>query len=159
MGPKAPHSTVMSAEEEPVAVAFRKHTLPPLGDDPHLTRSALHRYFQRHGISQLPETLGDKAAKKTFKRYPLGYFHIDIAEVRAEEGKLHLFVAVDRTSKYAFARLVKRDTGMAVRAFLEELLAAATLTKRPRSPMIWATALAPIGDMLSATMISKRSAG
>ena len=26
MGPKAPHSTVLSAEEEALAVAFRKHT-------------------------------------------------------------------------------------------------------------------------------------
>lgn len=49
------------------------------GDDPapHPLSPAC---FQRHGISRLPGTLGDKAAKKTFKRYPLGYFHIDIAE-------------------------------------------------------------------------------
>ena len=55
MGPKAPHSTVLSAEEEALAVAFRKHTLLPLGDClyalqatiPHLTRSSLHRLFQR----------------------------------------------------------------------------------------------------------------
>lgn len=32
------------------------------------------------------------------------YFHIDIAEVRTEEGKLHLFVAVDRTSKYTLVK-------------------------------------------------------
>ena len=31
--------------------------------------------------------------------------HIDIAEVRTEEGKLDLFVAIDRTSKLAFAKL------------------------------------------------------
>ena len=31
--------------------------------------------------------------------------HIDIAEVRTEEGKLYLFVAIDRTSKLAFAKL------------------------------------------------------
>jgi transposase-like protein len=51
MGPKAPHSTVLSAEEEALAVAFRKHTLLPLDDClyalqatiPHLTRSSLHR--------------------------------------------------------------------------------------------------------------------
>jgi hypothetical protein len=30
--------------------------------------------------------------KKKFKRYPIGYFHIDIAEVRTAEGKLHMFV-------------------------------------------------------------------
>ena len=30
---------------------------------------------------------------------------MDIAEVRTEEGKLILFVAIDRTSKFAVARL------------------------------------------------------
>src|SRR5215831_3622099 len=62
MGPKVPRSTVLSAEEEALAVAFRKHTLLPLDDClyalqatiPHLTRSSLHRLFQRHNISRLP---------------------------------------------------------------------------------------------------------
>ena len=132
MGPKAPRSTVLAAEEEAMAVAFRKHTLLPLDDClyalqatiPHLTRSALHRCFQRHGISRLPEIEGDKPAKQPFKRYPLGYFHIDIAEVRTEEGKLYLFVAVDRTSKYAFARLKAKATTVTAREFLDELVAA-----------------------------------
>jgi len=30
--------------------------------------------------------------KKKFKAYPIGYFHIDIAEVRTEDGKLYMFV-------------------------------------------------------------------
>ena len=132
MGPKAPCSTVLTAEQEAVAVAFRKHTLLPLDDClyalqatiPHLTRSALHRLFQRHGISRLPEVEGDKTARKAFKRYPIGFFHIDIAEVRTEEGKIHLFVAVDRTSKYVFARLKPKATGATARAFLEELVQA-----------------------------------
>ncbi|MBI5938925.1 MAG: hypothetical protein HY859_00715 [Caulobacterales bacterium] len=89
------------------AGAFRKHTLQPLDDSlytlqatiPLLTRSALHRCFQRHGVSRLPEIEKDKTSRKTFKRYPIGYFHIDLAEVRTVEGKLHQFVAVDRTSK------------------------------------------------------------
>src|SRR6201995_5955643 len=131
-GPKHPRSTVLTVQEEAVIIAFRRHTLLPLDDClyalqatiPHLTRSALHRCLQRHGISRLPEIAGDKPGKQPFKRYPLGYFHIDIAEVRTEEGKLHLFVAVDRTSKYAFARLEKRATGMAARAFLDELVEA-----------------------------------
>ena len=40
-----------------------------------------------------------------FKSYPIGYFHLDIAEVRTEEGKLYLFVAIDRTSKFAYVEL------------------------------------------------------
>ena len=61
MGPK-PVSTVLSAAQEAIAVAFRRHTLLALDDClyalqatiPHLSRSALHRCFQRHGISRLP---------------------------------------------------------------------------------------------------------
>ncbi len=39
---------------------------------------------------------GDKVEKKRFKTYPIGFFHIDIAEVQTAEGKLSLFVAIDR---------------------------------------------------------------
>jgi transposase InsO family protein len=132
MGPKAPHSTVLSKEEEALVVAFRKHTLLPLDDClytlqatvPHLTRSSLHRCFQRHGISRLPETGGDKPAKKTFKAYPIGYFHLDIAEVCTEEGKLYLFVAIDRTSKFAYAELHERANRRTAADFLKALIKA-----------------------------------
>src|SRR6188768_958850 len=112
-GPKEPKSTVLSSEEEAVIVAFRRYTLLPLDDClyalqptiPHLSRSSLHRCLQRHGIGRLPDVEGDKPAKKKFKAYPIGYFHIDIAEVRTEQGKLYMFVAIDRTSKFAYAEL------------------------------------------------------
>ncbi len=83
-GPKSPKSTVLSADEEAVIVAFRRHTLLPLDDClyalqptiPHLTRSSLHRCLQRHGIGRLPDVEGDKPAKKKFKSYPIGFFHL-----------------------------------------------------------------------------------
>jgi transposase InsO family protein len=88
------------------------------------TRSALHRCLKRHGISRLPAIEGEKPAKKRFKTYPIGFFHIDIAELRTEEGKLYLFIAIDRTAKFAFARLLaKANTATAV-AFLDELIEA-----------------------------------
>ena len=132
MGPKEVRSTVLTAEEEAIIVAFRRHTLLPLDDClyglqpsiPHLTRSALHRCLQRHGISRLPEIEGDKPAKKRFASYPIGYFHIDIAEVQTGEGKLWLFVAIDRTSKLAFARLVESAGKMEAADFLRELIQA-----------------------------------
>jgi len=89
-GPKAPHSTTLSEAEEAMVVAFRRHTLLPLDDClyalqpsiPHLTRSALHRCLQRHGISRLPDIEGDKALlsevegpkRQLFKHYPIGFF-------------------------------------------------------------------------------------
>ena len=57
----------------------------------------MHRCLQRHGISRLPDVEDGKTRKRKFKAYPIGYFHIDIAEVRTQEGRLYLFVAIDRT--------------------------------------------------------------
>ena len=131
-GPKQPQSTVLSPEDEAIVVAFRRHTLLPLDDClyalqatiPHLTRSSLHRCLQRHGISRLPKTEGDKPAKKRFKPYPIGFFHIDIAEVHTEQGRLYLFVAIDRTSKFAVAQLHEKATRRIAADFLRALVAA-----------------------------------
>ena len=131
MGPKEVRSTVLSPEEEAAVVAFRQHTLLPLDDClyalqpsiPHLTRSSLHRCFQRHDISRLPAIEGDRPKKK-FKTYPIGYFHIDIAEVRTKEGKLYLFVAIDRTSKFAFVQLMDKANRNTATAFLKDLIEA-----------------------------------
>src|SRR5215208_3533762 len=132
MGPKGARSTVLTPEEEAIVVAFRRHMLLPLDDClyglqpaiPHLTRSSLHRCLERHGISRLPEVEGDKPKKQRFASYPIGYFHIDIAEVRTEEGRLRLFVAIDRTSKFAFARLVESVGKIEAARFLRELVEA-----------------------------------
>src|SRR3569833_1546349 len=129
LGPKAPRSTVLTPVLEAIIVAFRRHTLLPLDDClyglqptiPHLTRSSLHHCLDRHGISRLPDMKGDKPITKRFANYAIGYFHIDIAEVRTEEGKLYLFVANDRTSKIAFVELHEKATRRIAGNFLSVL--------------------------------------
>jgi len=131
-GPREAKSTVLSIEEEAVVIAFRRHTLLPLDDClyalqatiPHLTRSSLHRCLQRHGISRLPDVEGDRPERRKFKTYPIGYFHIDIAEVRTEQGKLYLFVAIDRTSKFAFVELHEKATTRVAGDFLRAVIEA-----------------------------------
>lgn len=130
MGPREPRSTVLSIEEEAACIAFRKTTLLSLDDClyalqsaiPKLTRSSLHRLFQRHGINKLPEVDSDKKNKTKFKSYPIGYFHIDIAEVRTEEGKLYLFVAIDRTSKFVYVELLEKYGKLQAAQFLCNLI-------------------------------------
>lgn len=131
-GPKYSKSTILTGEEEAIIVAFRRHTLLPLDDClyslqatiPQLTRSSLHRCLQRHGISRLPDVEGDKPVKKKFKPYPIGYFHIDIAEVQTAAGKLYLYVAIDRTSKFVFVQLVKKTGRTSASTFLAALVEA-----------------------------------
>ena len=99
-----------------IILAFRRYMLLPLDDCllqaaiPHLTRSYLHRCLQRHGINRLPDFEGDKPPKTKFKSYPIGFSHFDFAEVRTAEGKLHLFVAIDRTSKLASVEVHEEAT-------------------------------------------------
>jgi len=129
MGPKQPSSTVLSLKQEALIVTFRKHTLMPLDDClyalrasiPNLTRSPLHRCLKRHGISHLPECTGDKPPRDKFKPYSISFSHIDIAEVRTEGVKLHLFVAIDRTSKLAMAQLFPRSTMATAKDFIRSI--------------------------------------
>ena len=132
MRPKQAQSSVLSTEQEAMIAAFRRHTLLPLDDClyalqpsiPELTRSSLHRCLQRHGISRLPIVESEEPGRKRFKAHPIGTFHIDIAEVRTEAGKLYLCVAIDRTSKLAFAQLHEKATRQIAADFLHALVKA-----------------------------------
>src|SRR5271154_858203 len=131
-GPQHPKSTILSSQDEAIIVAFRKHTLLPLDDclyalQPsiaHLTRSSLHRCLQRNGISRLPQGEGEASPKRKFKAYPIGYFHVDIAEVRTAQGKLYLIVAIDPTSKLAFVEMHEKVARRTAGDFLRRLIAA-----------------------------------
>jgi hypothetical protein len=69
-------------------------------------------------MSRWQEVEGDKPAKKKFKAHPMGYFHIDIAEVQTDEGRPYLFVAIDRTSRFACAEPHPRARRPMARGFL-----------------------------------------
>ncbi|GAB3372521.1 IS481 family transposase [Azotobacter armeniacus] len=132
MGPSAPRSTSLTPLQEAAVLAFRQKTLLPLDDCLHalqraipmLTRSSLHRLLKRHGVSQLPRSTEPSRGKKPFKRYPLGYLHIDITETRTAEGKAYLFIAIDRTSKFIHAQLYEQMMRKTAVDFLQATLKA-----------------------------------
>lgn len=80
------------------------------------------------GISRLPDVTGDRAPERKFTTCPIGCFHLDVAEVGAEvriaQGKLCLRVAIDPTSRFAFARPVRKTARTSAPAFLKTLAAA-----------------------------------
>jgi transposase InsO family protein len=130
MGPRRPRSAALTELEEAVVVEFRRRTLLPLddvlgclrGSIPALSRSALHRCLKRHGISRLP-TDGEKASKRgRFAETEIGYVHIDVCELRSAEGKLHLFLAIDRVTKFAYVELHERATTMTGGAFMRSVV-------------------------------------
>jgi hypothetical protein len=80
-------------------------------------------------MGRLPDVEADKPTKKKFKSYPIGFF--PIAEVR---GKLHLFVAIDRTSKVVFGELHQKATTALSADVLRRLLKGHALQGPYRSP-------------------------
>lgn len=98
-GPQEARSSTLSAGQEAIIVAFRRHT-PAAGRLP----------LRPPGHRPAPDALR--------------FSHIDIAEVQTAEGKLHLLVAIDRTSKFAFGHPVEGATRITASAFLEALVAA-----------------------------------
>jgi len=130
MGPRRPRSSVLTEAEEAIVVEFRRRTLLPLDDVlgclretiPTLSRSALHRCLLRHGISRLPRD-EDKASKRQrFAETAIGYVHIDVCELRLAEGKLFMFLAIDRVSKFVHVAFCDANTKMNGAAFLREVV-------------------------------------
>ena len=132
MGPAKPRSTVLTEAEEAIVVEFRRRTLLPLDDVlgalretiPRLTRSALHRCLVRHGISRLPKSEESASKRGRFDAVPLGFVHIDSSELRLAEGRLHMFLAIDRVTKFTFVAFYDAATKMNGAAFLRDALAA-----------------------------------
>jgi transposase-like protein len=132
MGPSRPKSTVLTEIEEAIVVEFRRRTLLPLDDVlgclresiPALSRSALHRCLVRHGISRLPKSEESEAKRGRFAQTTIGYVHIDTCELRCAEGKVHMFLAIDRISKFAYVELHPATTMLTGAAFLRGVIAA-----------------------------------
>src|SRR4051794_21783485 len=132
MGPRRPRSTTLTEAEEVIVVEFRRRTLLPLDDVlgclkesiPKLTRSTLHRCLERHGISRLPKAEDAASKRKTFKETEIGYVHVDSCQLRSAEGVVHMFLAIDRVSKFAYVEF-HRTADMATGAAFMRGVAAA----------------------------------
>jgi transposase-like protein len=132
MGPSDPRSTVLTPVEEAMVVEFRRRTLLPLDDVlgclrdtiPKLTRSALHRCLKRHGISRLPESEDKPSRRGRFAETAIGYVHIDVCELRLATGKLHMFLAIDRVSKFTYVEFHEHANTTTGPAFLRNAVAA-----------------------------------
>ena len=130
MGPRRARSTVLTEAEEAIVVEFRRRTLLPLDDVlgclrgtiPKLSRSALHRCLQRHGISRLPKGEDTASKRKRFAETRIGYVHVDVCELRLSEGKLFMFLAIDRVSKFAHVAFFDANTKANGAAFLREVV-------------------------------------
>src|ERR687890_1996892 len=129
MGPSRPRSSVLTEAEEAIVVEFRRRTLLPLDDVlgclretiPKLSRSALHRCLVRHGISRLPRDEEKASKPQRFTETTIGYVHLDVCELRLAQGKLFMFLAIDRVSKFVHVAFLDANTKLNGAAFLRQV--------------------------------------
>ena len=111
MEQKDRRSTVLTVEEEAIAVAFRKRALLPLDDclyalghHPAPDALVLCALLSAPRHQRAPDPEGDKPAEEDVQGYPWAFSISTSPRSRPAPGKLFLFVAIDRASKFAFAR-------------------------------------------------------
>ena len=132
MGPKAPKSTVLTPAEEAIIVEFRRRTLLPL-DDVLGCSAGHHPQPQPKRPASLPcnataspvcRQARPTDKRKRFKTYEIGYVHIDSCELRHADGKLVMFLAIDRVSKFTYVEFHDSAGKMEGAAFLRNVVAA-----------------------------------
>jgi transposase InsO family protein len=123
--------TSLSAVEERAVYELRTSLQLPLDDivevmrrciNAKLSRSAIHRCLQRHGISRLAKP--DRPKAGVFETASIGFIHIDLKHLPALERRTsYAFVAIDRATRYVYLEIHSRRDGATATGFLKRFLA------------------------------------
>lgn len=108
---------------------FRRQTLLPLDDCvyafqlgiPGLTRTTLHRCFERNGISSLAK-LGVRRRSKSVRDLRMGVFHLGSVPLTLQAETVFMFIAFDRVSKFMVCHVAERISSPEAVVFLDKLL-------------------------------------
>ena len=124
-------TTSLSAVEEALVCELRTSLQLPLDDivevmrrcvNGRLSRSAIHRCLQRHGISRRKKP--GKPSVGVFEQTAVGFIHIDLKHLPAlERRKSYVFVAIDRATRYVYVEIHRRRDAETSAGFLRRFLA------------------------------------
>lgn len=119
-------------EEEAIITALRINVCLSLDDitevmkrcvNPKLTRSSIHRFMMRTGISKPAEK--PKRETKKFEETTCGFIHIDLKHLTPlNKIRSYVFVAIDRATRFVHAEIIQCRDAATISACLERFLAA-----------------------------------
>ena len=128
-----PHriATTMSPIEERLAVELRTSLGLPLDDivevlkrcvNLKLSRSAIHRCLQRHGVSARPTRAKDPVAAFQVAT-PAGFIHLDVKYLPPLRNKrAYAYVAIDRATRFVYVEILHDRKGETAAGFLKRFL-------------------------------------
>ena len=110
----------LTKQEEDLILFLRKHKkLSPdeiycaLQDKiSNLYPMKVYRWLRRHNLNKLPdEFIKEERRIKKFKKYTIGYLHIDtLYTPKINKTRHYIFTCIDRVSKLAYVMVVKNKT-------------------------------------------------
>jgi transposase-like protein len=91
---------------------------------PNLYPQKVYRCVRRYGLSSLPEEFVRAEKKiKRFRKYTIGYIHIDtLFSPKIAKKRYYIFTAIDRVSKVGFLWISERKTKEMGAEFLKKVL-------------------------------------
>ena len=91
--------------------------------NPKLSRSAIHRCLQRHGVSARPRPARRHIG--TFETATVGFIHVDLKHLARLDGEpAFVFVAIDRATRFVHIETIARRDAATVAGCLERFIAA-----------------------------------
>jgi len=81
------------------------------GEIPNLYPMKIYRVLKRYELARLPEELVEEERKiKKFRRYDIGYLHIDLLYASKINGqRSYIYIVIDRVAKIVFVCLKKQE--------------------------------------------------
>jgi hypothetical protein len=124
--------TNLTPDEQVIALQLRQQLSLSLDDAlevmrrclrPDISRSAIYRLWLRHGIAKSPPPA--KPASAIFAPEPFGYVHVDLKHLTRLEGKpAFVFVAIERTTRFAYVEVLDNRQAANVAAAFERFVQA-----------------------------------
>ena len=121
----------MTPLEERLVIELRIALALPLDDiveamrrcvNPKLSRSAIYRCLQRHGVAARP--VAQQVPAGTFEEATIGFIHIDLKHLPKLEGRpSFVFVAIDRATRFVHIEIMPDRRANTIAACLDRFLA------------------------------------
>jgi hypothetical protein len=125
-GPKRNDSTILAPSDEALIVVYRRRMKTTIDDCylglkgaiPHLSRSALHRCLQRHGLGRIPR---GNTQKLVLPDYCSTYFSMENYKLPPSLGGGFLLFAISDCNNLVFAKKVMANAARGAAALLFEM--------------------------------------
>ncbi len=122
--PQGRHDGPLRVVQVRVEAARVNHAADPCRENANLPTNRSNPDFSHALLTRLPVSEDTASKRGSFAETPIGFIHIDSCELRLAEGRLIMFLAIDRISKFTVVEFHESAGKSQGAAFLRHVVAA-----------------------------------